>query len=826
MSETLTQKLSRVWTGLVYRYPGTIFMAVLAFTVLCGWYASGLQLRTDFKELLPKSSQAVRDYDRYRERVGGTGNFVIVIENKNFEKARQYVDAVVAALNAQVPPGIIRHIDYKVTAQKKFLEENKYLFVSVDDLNRVHDRLKTKLEWEIKCKNPAYFDLEGECEKDPGFDFSDIEKNYSGSGRKYSKYRDDYYTSAEGDLMAILVKPSGDGAKVQEVAKFLKTVDPVIRSVDPAKFDPSIHIQYTGAFTGPYEEYKIMRHDISSTALLCTVLILASLVIYYRRFRTIYFIFAGAIFGLTWMFALTMATYGFLNSVSAFLGTIVLGNGINNAIIYVARYLEERRGGKDLRDALEIAMATTFRATFVAAFTTAAAYAALYLSHMQGHRQFGVIGSFGMAACWLATYLALPPLICLVEKVKPIDAEEFREEKLHIGDRIYSMIQGKPVAWLASGAIVTLAGAICLVLFLKDPWEEDFTKIRSASSVKSGHQHANRMIMDRIFDLSLTPAVILLDDPKDGAAVTAALEKIRAQPDSIIDAVRYSGNILPDRQEEKIEILGRIRKLLEGQALKFLTADQQKEVERIKNSFSLKPVALADIPDEVVRNFRERDGSLDKLVYVFPNNKRELSQKKNLEAFVAATREIRLPDGRMITSASEQTLVLDTINLTIETAPKVILLSYVAVFLLVWMTFPTIRATLTLMLSLSTALIMIFVGFYGLEEKLTFFNFIALPLTMGIGIDYGTNIYNRYELDGHGSIKELLRTTGGAVLLCSLTTLIGYVSLLIANNQMLVYFGWLCLIGEVTTVVTAVVLLPAYLLWRERKVTSISSARD
>lgn len=822
MSESPIQSISRNWTALVHRHPGKIFLLVLGVTLLAGWYASGLRLRSDFKELLPQTSQAVRDYDRYRNRIGGTGSFVIVVENQNYEKAREYVDAVVSALEEKVPPGIIRYVDYRVTAQRQFFEKNKYLFVSVEDLIHIHDRLQTKIEWEIKCNNPAYFDLEGECETDPKFDLSDIEKRYSGQGKRYTHYRDDYYTSEEGDLIAVLVKPAADGAKLTEVARFLKVVDPVIRSVNPASFDPSIHVQYTGAFIGPYEEYKVMRRDVASTAVICVVLVLASLVIYYRRFRTIYFIFLGTIFGLVWMFAFTMWLYGFLNSVTAFLGTIVLGNGINNAIVYVARYLEERRKGNPLEDALRTSMETTVRATFVAAFTTAASYATLFMSDMQGHKQFGVIGSFGMAACWLATYLALPPLICLIERVKPIDAAEFRESRIKVGDWIYSAIRKKPGAWIAGGTVLTITGAVCLALFLRNPWEEDFTKIRSAASLKTGHQHANRLIMEKIFDLSLTPAVILLDDPTDAGAVAEELERRQSLPGSIIDTVKYAGNILPDQQEEKLEILGRIRNLLEGQALRFLSAEQRKEVQRIRESIELTPIGLEDIPEEVVRNFREKDGSLDKVMYVFPDNRRELSQKANLQAFVDATREIQLPDGRTITSASEQTLILDTINLTIATAPRVILFAWVAVLLLVWISFPSLRATFTLMLTLTASLLMVFMGFYGLDQKLTFFNFIALPLTIGIGIDYGSNIYSRYQLDGEGSIRSVLRTTGGAVILCSVTTLIGYLSLLVANNLMLVYFGWLCLIGEVTTVFTAIVFLPAFLLWRERKLTGIS----
>lgn len=47
--------------------------------------------------------------------------------------------------------------------------------------------------------------------------------------------------------------------------------------------------------------------------------------------------------------------------------------------------------------------------------------------------------------------------------------------------------------------------------------------------------------------------------------------------------------------------------------------------------------------------------------------------------------------------------------------------------------------------------------------------------------------------------------------LCSLTTVIGYSSLLLAENRGLYSFGLVSVIGEVTCLVAAVVLVPAVL---------------
>jgi len=60
---------------------------------------------------------------------------------------------------------------------------------------------------------------------------------------------------------------------------------------------------------------------------------------------------------------------------------------------------------------------------------------------------------------------------------------------------------------------------------------------------------------------------------------------------------------------------------------------------------------------------------------------------------------------------------------------------------------------------------------------------------------------------------DAVRTTGGAVTLCSMTTIIGYSSLLLAENQALFLFGLLAVLGEISCLTTAVVVMPAFVEW-------------
>jgi predicted RND superfamily exporter protein len=70
----------------------------------------------------------------------------------------------------------------------------------------------------------------------------------------------------------------------------------------------------------------------------------------------------------------------------------------------------------------------------------------------------------------------------------------------------------------------------------------------------------------------------------------------------------------------------------------------------------------------------------------------------------------------------------------------------------------------------------------------------------------------RYLRDGAQDVNAAVRGTGGAVAICSLTTIIGYSSLLVAQNVGLFHFGVLAVLGEIACLTTAVIVLPSVLM--------------
>jgi predicted RND superfamily exporter protein len=168
-------------------------------------------------------------------------------------------------------------------------------------------------------------------------------------------------------------------------------------------------------------------------------------------------------------------------------------------------------------------------------------------------------------------------------------------------------------------------------------------------------------------------------------------------------------------------------------------------------------------------------------------------------------------------------LLADVVRSIARDGPRATVLSLAAVVLLVVLAFGVGNRSVRFVADAAWVLASLALGvvwFGGLAGalgmKLNVLSFIALPVTFGIGVDYATNMLQRRRVDDARSIADVVRTTGGAVALCSLTTILGYSSLLVGQSQALVSFGVLADLGEVACLAAALLALPAVLRWREK----------
>jgi len=145
------------------------------------------------------------------------------------------------------------------------------------------------------------------------------------------------------------------------------------------------------------------------------------------------------------------------------------------------------------------------------------------------------------------------------------------------------------------------------------------------------------------------------------------------------------------------------------------------------------------------------------------------------------------------------------------------LLTLVVVFFLLWLDFRNPLHALMAMIPLAFGVFWM-VGIMKLSGMmLTVMNVMGFPLIIGIGIDDGVHIIHRWKHEGKGKIWTIFSSTGKAILLTSLTTMLAFGSLVFSIWRGFGHLGGALFIGVGACFLTTVIVLPGIIGWIERK---------
>lgn len=819
MSGSLDRLAGRLVPWLI-RHRKVVLLSAALVTVVSVFFAAKLygDLRSEIEELLPADAPSVVAARTVGPQLHSVNSLSIVMEGTDGDAIARFADDLVERLKKE-PPDLIESIQYRTDEEKAFAQQFGMLFLDKADLITIRDRIRARVAWEKQKANPL-LDIAGEEDEEekkppPSLDFSDIEAKYGNQREELGHFRNGYFQTPDGKLLAILVRPPEAATGYEFNKRLLDTAKRLVAELDPKKYDPTLRVGYDSEVTSLVEEQEALVADLASSTAVVVVMVLAVLFFYFRRWKAIGAILGSLAVGCAVTFALSYFAVGHLNANTGFLGSIVLGNGINVAIIITARYREERRLGTPVEDAIRIAWRSTFAATFVAAFAAALSYLSLAVTSFRGFNQFGIIGGIGMATCWVTAYLLLPPLLAAIETVRPMNFA--RHATGHpLTARLVELIERHARALRVTSVLLLLA-CVGAVFAYKGPLlEYDVSKLRAQKSIKSGATYWGHK-QDQIFRAYLTPIVIVGDTPADLDQVVATLDRNRkalGKGDPIRE-VRTLKSVLPSDQESKIAVANEIRDELTPARLKLLPKDVREQVELLLPPKPVRPATVKDLPASLQLPLVERNGEVGKVALAFPAKVGVLNPN-DLDELTQLIRGSIAETGGRARAVSQQLLFADIASAITRDGPKATGIALFAVLSLVVLVFRRLKPSLLTCGSLLLGVAFLIGAAAADHVRINFLNFVVLPITFGIGVDYAVNIVQRYRIEGSGSLKRVLLETGGAVALCSVTTIIGYASLLVADNRALQGFGLLASLGELTCITTALVFLPAWMLKLDR----------
>ena len=816
-SALLDLQLRRPWWPVV----GTLALAVLGALL-----ATHLELKTRFEHLLPEHQPSVVELARLEAHVATGQDVFIVLEGSDTAALRTIGNVLAARLRDLGPPWVTSAED-GIHSAKAFLEPRSMLLLNRSDLEELRADVDARWDWEVGREMGTHLD---DTPPPPIRAQSLRGRLHDSSG---TRFPDGYYQARDGRTLVVVARssvPSGDLALAGETLRRIRAVVEAVTVNAPG----SLHVGYAGDLVTGLSEYGEVQNDLLHVGAIGVTAVLAVVFLFFMRARVLVAMGLTIAVGLAETFGLTRLAIGHLNVATGFLVSIVAGNGINFGIIFMARFYEELRRGSPASDALAVARATTWRPTLTAALAAAASYGSLGVTDFRAFKHFAFIGAVGMILCWVATYTMLPSLLVLFERLRPFAADAAGGGAL-TRLRLRGIRYERPFVWLVKAAprsvavgavLLAVSGFAMLAPYLRsDPMEYNMRHLQN--DLGGGRElyrvsaRANEVLGTGLDDSMAVLCERLEQVPLLKRALEARRDAGRWE-DRPFEAVHTLADYVPEDQQAKLPTALAIReRLLRARARGFVTDTDWSEIEPLLPPADLVPWSPSDLPEALARPFTEKDGTRGRLVLIEPTAGRSDSDLRYLLKWADSFRETHLGDGSVVRGSGRAVIFADVLEAVRSDIPKALALSLVMTVIAVGVMFGLRSGAFAVLSSLGIALGWMGVALYTAHLKIDFFNFIALPITFGIGVDYAVNVAQRYRAEPDRDIVQVLGEAGGPVVLCSLTTMLGYLALLGSSNRAIRGLGLWAVLGEVACLVSAVLVLPAWLRWIEHRRTTV-----
>ncbi len=821
------------------RAGGVLVLAVLA-TILGGYGASHLSIDTNIANLVPEDYESVQALEKLQRTVGGERDMAVAISSPSFEANKQFAeDLIPEALslkrNGDTSETYLTRVEYK--REIGFLKDNALYFASDQELRQVEGFLDDQIAEAKRARqdaNPFYFEIEDEEEGAADTAEATEESGAALEGVYDRLIGKRYPISDDSTTMVLRFYPSGSNTNIGYIEDLYGDTRALVDRMDPESYHPEMKVVLAGRLYRQLVEVNTIWSDVAGSfgAGVGTVLLVVILYFLYKAYRVrsgpgfdgrtllrelVRAPVMGLVIGLplfmslAWTGGAAALLFGELNLMTSTLGLVLFGLGIDFGIHFYARYAEERADGHSVGDAAERTFVSTGQAIAVGAFTTAGALYVLVVADFKGFSEFGAIAGTGVLFALLAMTVVMPALLALLERGRLLDLRVGAGVEAR-GDTQRQYAAARPVV---IGGLVAVLGA--LVLAPRVDFQYDFGALEPEyTEYEQRDQYVDRVNTGGGGDRR-NPAYIVADSAAEVPVIVEAVrEKMRSDTTSpTILAVESLQERFPLRDTSQAAKLRRIAQIREtATENRYLRDESTDALERLRRAAQTRaPIPLDQVPKSLRKQFTTKEGELGQFVMIYPSV--GLSDGRKSIAFAQDVGTVTTEDGTTYHAGSTSLVAADMLMLLQREAPWMILGTFVIVAALMLLNFRSLRWAGLALVPLVVGLLWMLLVMEVFGLQVNFYNMVVFPAILGIGNDAGVHMVHRYREEGPGSLWTVLRSTGEHVTMGTLTTMVGFGGLLLSFHPGLTSMGTLAVLGLGTTLLAAVVFLPALWQWLE-----------
>ncbi len=681
---------------------------------------------------------------------------------------------------------------------------------------------------------------------------------------------DGYYLSTDKKMLMIFLTPTLNlNTPIENTVTFVNAIDETVTSFDEAH--PEVKIGITGGHVITRDEMESGMEDTVKNVIVAFVLILIVFVLSFRMFTGPLLAMIVLMAGISWDMGITALVLGRLNIMTAMCSVVLMGLGVDFAIHILSAYSEFRHKGMTVEEAMKEAFMRIGTGLLTGALTTSCAFLALMTTSYSAFREFGFVVGAGIITCLLASLFFLTSAIILKEKIWAKITKNKPQKRIDMEFKVFGSITkgltAKP--WISVGAFIVIT--IFLGFYLNDVYmnsnymdmePEGLESVRLQREIpKRFNTSADNMVaiiddldeVNRLTDvLNERPAIGFVESISDFLPSTAKQNARIPEIQKISDAQNNLPRLKNIDEEKLIEQLYRFSdNITEMSSLAYLSGldrvfdktniflglDEEGEqvgqnrvlevIDSIKNNgdsgdyfdryqstfrdqmrskvsrmANYEPLTAENIPDDIRERFISEDGS-KYLLFVY--------SKKDIWEGLLTTPFLYTVLQDIPTASGMPVLIKAMIETAKEEGIFALIVTFAAFFVILLIDFRSLKIAIAAALPLVFAMLWMIgiMGFFSIP--FTIVNFIGLPLILGIGIDDGVHIIHRYRIEGKKKLPYTISSIGKAIFLTSMTTMLGFGSLIPSSYRGYASLGILVTLGIGMCFIASVFLLPPLL---------------
>ena len=847
MKKNLIEKFSNWYIPLICKHQKKALVFYLILALLCAipiLFKPGLKLDADLSHLLPEDTPSVKALEESYQRFGSTDRFMIAIQSEDIELVVSLQDSIANYIHEKWKGD---YVSTQVDNENQFFKDNALLYLPVKHLENIRENLED-LQLEIGRKNgPLVVDLfdedtttqtkkervwlNADLPQELGlpdeaanvFDSFFKKQNKDSSASKTAqktewdkkkfvpeKYKSRLIGSPKPDstgkilfngvVNAKLSKPSTD---YEFVTHILARTDSLLQHFNSKTYPVPTHLTVEGTYEGLKEVDDVANDSIFSFAI-SLVLIFLLTSFFFRSVKGPILVIGSVLYACLPTLAFTAIFYGKLNPFTVFVASIILGIGIDYSIHILGTAQKLMHQYATLEEILETAQRKMLKPFILASFTTIAAFLTLLAAHFRGFYEFGVVASMGVLFSMLTSVLVLPVFIkCMGGIPKAPDNSLLPK----------SWDEAKITRFFKYAALIGFAlGAVSLWYAQDVDFEHNLRNLRRVSTeTKQKKDHIETSVTRMNNRATSTPAAVMgskseqLDKLYDTLMVRLHVEK-----DSTLRSFLTLRTFVPpaDSQKERLEVIEEIRELAEARVFDRATGDDSVNIANLRKLTAVENTFTAeDIPSWALDLLREKDGSYGKIGFIYGNF--PSWDAKALHRFQERYGNWNF-DGENLRTFSSQFILSDVIESVKQDSFRLALVIILVIFGTLVISFrkPKLFLAGCIAFGMGTILTLGLLGFltHSFEfGKISIYNVIVIPMTLGIGIDATIHMITSWMSDKNMTLRQLMNTTGRNVMASSTTTIAGFVGFLFTTHRGLKGIGDLACIGIAVFLVASIV---------------------